>query len=161
MPPSDEGGGIFVRKWRRERYTIPPSLLSFNYLFSSQNNDVYTLYFKNEYVLSFLHSTYVLSPSNPVELFDFAPTVIGGFISGKELKFPCRPILRTNDEDIYIDGYLSLEAYVYNNQIRQRLVFYPNVYDTSEGGVDGYKQYENTVSLIFQPDIFKFTSFEC
>ena len=137
--------------------------IGFNYIYSSQNNDIYTMYIKDELTKNIQSEQFICSPTrNPIDLCDVAPTVVGGFASDKALKFPARAILRCNTEDVYIDGWISIVAYTTSTQIRNKLVFYPNVYDTISGtGVGGYKVYANPVYLIIQPMVMKFTNFEC
>lgn len=136
--------------------------IGFGDLYSSQNNDMYILTIASELTREFKQNEFIASPNNPVDICDFDVKTIGGFNNGKNYKY-CRALLRTNTEDVYIDGWLKIESYIYlETQIRTKLVFYPNVYDTISGtGVGGYKKFNNTDYLILLPQTFIYTTYEC
>ena len=130
-------------------------------LYSVQNNDSYNMYLTDELTLTFSNSSWVASPSHSVNICDFAPTTIGGFSSSNYIS-QCRVLLRTLTEDVYIDGWLKLECYVSVDEIRNKIVFVPNVYDTVSGqGSGGYKVYEDTRYLILLPQTLTFTTGTC
>lgn len=134
---------------------------NFNGIYSSQNNDMYILTITKELDIPFTTTEFIARPSNPIDICDIDVKVIGGFENGKNYK-PCRALLRTNTEDVYIDGWLKIESYINVSQIRTKLVFYPNVYDSVSGnGVGGYKKFNNTNYLILVPQTFIYTTYEC
>ena len=134
---------------------------SYGHLYSSSNNDVYRLKLDSYYRKVDEQNSIVLSPSNPIDIFDYVGGCVGG-VSNRNNGTQYTLQIELTDGTIYnANGYLKTESYIYQNNIRQKLVFVPFVLDTTASGVGGYKQLEDVYGYWLTPTVLEFNIYDC
>ena len=144
----------------REWLYVPDSA-GYNGLYCSSNNDIYRLKLSGVYRIVKEESTRVLSPNNPIVLFDFVGGCVGGVANRNNGKQYDLIVEHTDGTCEKIHGTLGTSSYIFENNIRQQLVFTPCEIDVTEAGSGGYKVIEDIYGYWITQDIIEFNIYDC
>lgn len=137
--------------------------IAYQNLYSSSNNGTYRLKLASTKRAtisgtSSAISSLTLSPSNPIVLMDFSNGCVGGVSDPTPHQITIQ-IDDTSNNIYVVNGYLCLENYVYNNTIRQKMVFYPHQLSPSTTG--GYQKITNAYYYYITPTILEYDIYDC
>lgn len=144
----------------REWLYVPDSA-GYNGLYCSSNNDIYRLKLSGVYRIVKEESTRVLSPNNPIVLFDYVGGCVGGVANRNNGKQYELIVEYTDGTTEKIHGTIGTSSYIFENNIRQQLVFTPCEIDVTESGSGGYKVIENVYGYWITQDIIEFNIYDC
>lgn len=147
------------RQWEQVSDSV-----AYGNLFSSSNNGTYRLKLattKRATVSggSSAVASLPLSPSNPIVIMDFSNGCVGGINDNTVGHQITIQIDDTANNIHMVNGYLRLESYVYNNTIRQKMVFYPHQLSPSTTG--GYEIITNAYYYYITPTVLEFDIYDC
>ena len=137
-----------------------PDNSDYNGLYCSSNNDIYRLKLSSSHRFIRPSDSVTLSPSNPIELFDFVGGCVGGVYNRNNYHQYTLLIEDTSGNIYKCNGCLRTTSFFYQGSIRQQLLFVPFEIDTS-ATASGYKVIEDVYAYWITPTELEFNVYDC